>query len=140
MQRHAPSVIPPTFEEGAEVIHHSLVPVVLKHPEREDRQSMLTVAMSYTRGQPRNQQVLHIQVTDESDAHLLYNLDISEDDFHSLKTEQCILVDFPTFPSKLTELLQQCQASAGEENPRFIAVLSTTSSTGPVLTVVETNH
>ena len=47
-------------------------------------------------------------MTDESDAYLLYTLDISEDDFHLLKTEQSILVDFPTFPSKFVE---SCSAS-----------------------------
>ena len=108
--------IPPTFDEGAESIYWGNVPVVMKFPEREDRQTTLTVAMSYTTGQPRNQRVLHVQLTDEGDAALLYNLDISEDDFHLLKTEQSILVDFPTFPSKFIELLRQCQAAAGEEH------------------------
>ena len=89
------SAIPPTFEEGAEAIYSGNVPFVLKHADREDRQTTLTVAMSYTLGQPRNQKVLHVQLTDEGDHLLLYNLDISEDDFHTLKTEQSILVDFP---------------------------------------------
>ena len=132
------SAIPPTFEEGAEAIYSGNVPFVLKHPDREDRQATVTVAMSYTVGQPRNQKVLHVQLTDEADHLMLHNLDISEDDFHSLKTEQSILVDFPTFPSKFIELLQHCQAAAAEEHPHFVAVLSTMSGT-PVCTVVETN-
>lgn len=132
------SAIPPTFEEGAEAIYSGNVPFVLKHADREDRQTTLTVAMSYTLGQPRNQKVLHVQLTDEGDHLLLYNLDISEDDFHTLKTEQSILVDFPTFPSKFIELLRHCQAAAGEEHPHFVAVLSTTTGT-PVCTVIETN-
>ena len=121
-----------------ENIYHGNVPVVLKHPDREDRSSTLTVQMSYTVGQPRNQKVLHIQLTDEADAFLLYTLDISEDDFHALKTEQSILVDFPTFPSKFVELLKHCQSAAGEDHPRFVAVLSTLGG-APVLTVTETN-
>lgn len=63
--------------------------------------------------------------TRQADAYLLYTLDISEDEFHSLKTEQSLLVDFQTFPSKLVELLRQCQASASDEHPRFVAVLAT---------------
>ena len=34
------------------------------------------------------QRVLHLQLTDEADAYLLYSLHLSEDDFHALKTEQ----------------------------------------------------
>ena len=68
-------------------------------------------------GQQRNQRVLHVQLTDETDALMLYNPEISEDDFHTLKTEQSILVDFPTFPSKFIELLRQCQSAAAEEQP-----------------------
>ena len=125
-------------DHADESIYHGNVPVLLKSSERDDKQSTLTVAMSFTTGQPRNQKVLHIQVTDESDAYLLYTLDISEDDFHSLKAEQSILVDFPTFPSKFVELLRQCQASAGEEHPRFLAMLSTQTGV-PVFSVTETN-
>ena len=125
-------------DASSEEVYRGSVPVQLKHPEREDRSTTLTVALTYTVGQPRNQQVLHIQLTDESDPYLLYTLDISEDDFHLLKTEQSILVDFATFPSKLVELLRQCQAAATEEHPRFVGQVS--SMTGvPTFTVTETN-
>jgi hypothetical protein len=46
-----------TWEEHEDV-YSGAVPVVLKHAEREDRQTTLTVAMTYTTGQPRNQKVL----------------------------------------------------------------------------------
>ena len=129
-----------TAEMGSTVAEHIYtgeVPAVLQHPEREDRTTSLTVAITYTVG-ARNQRVLHVQVTDESDAYLLYTLNISEDDFHALKTEQSILVDFATFPSKLVELLRQCQAAAEEEHPKFVAQLSSVSG-APVFTVTETN-
>ena len=125
-------------ERAHEEIYHGRVPVVLKHLDREDRSTTLTVSMSYTTGQPRNQKVLHMQLTDESDAFLLYTLDISEDDFHQLKLEQSIVVDFPTFPGKFVELLRLCQTASGEDHPRFVLVLATSSGT-PVLTVTETN-
>ena len=121
-----------------EAIYCGNVPVILKHPEREDRLTTLTVAMSYGVGQPRNQRVLHVQLTDESDSFLLFNLDLSEDEFQALKTDQSILVDFPTFPSKYVELLRQCQAAASEEHPRFVAQLSIGNGT-PTFTVTETN-
>ena len=69
------------------------VPIVLKLPEREDRRSTLTVDIVYSTTQPRNQKVLQIQLTDESDAYLLYTLDISEDEFHTIKTDQSIRSD-----------------------------------------------
>lgn len=124
--------------EDQEDIYHGEVPVILKSVDREDRSTTLTISMTYTTGQPRNQKVLHLQLTDESDLFLLYTLDISEDDFHALKQEQSIRVDFPTFPSKFIELLRECQSAAGEEHPRFVAMLSTLSG-APVLTVSETN-
>ena len=95
-------------------VYSGEVPVILKLPEREDRNSTLTVDIVYSTTQPRNQKVLQIQLTDESDSYLLYTLDISEDEFHTIKTDQSILVDFPTFPSKLVELLRQCQAHCGQ--------------------------
>jgi spindle assembly abnormal protein 6 len=72
----------------------------------------------------------HHPLAPQADAYLLYTLDISEDEFHSLKTEQSLLVDFQTFPSKLVELLRQCQAAAADEHPRFVAVLSTGGGAG----------
>ena len=128
------SAPPPT-----DPVYSGEVPVVLKLPEREDRRSTLTVDIVYSTTQPRNQKVLQIQLTDESDAYLLYTLDISEDEFHTIKTDQSILVDFPTFPSKFVELLRQCQASAAsEEPPRFVASLSCLCGT-PTFNVTESN-
>ena len=120
-------------------VYSGEVPVVLKFPEREDRHTSLTIEMVYGMTQPRNQKVLQIQLTDESDSYLLYTLDISEDEFHAIKTEQSILVDFPTFPSKLVELLRQCQAAAlSEDHPRFVASLSCLCGT-PMFTITESN-
>ena len=94
------SAPPPT-----DPVYSGEVPVVLKLPDREDRNTTLTVDMVYSTTQPRNQKVLQIQLTDEADSYLLYTLDISEDEFHTIKTDQSILVDFPTFPSKLPHRL-----------------------------------
>ena len=54
-----------------EDIYEGTVPVVLKYADRDDKPTVLTVAMSYAIGQPRNQRVLHMQLTDESDAYQL---------------------------------------------------------------------
>jgi len=65
-------------------------------------------------------QVLQVQITNELDPFFFYSLEVNEDDFQSLKVEQCILVDFATFPYKFIELLEQCIVSSCTENPRFV--------------------
>ena len=39
---------------------------------------------------------------------MLYTLKLNEDDYHNLKTQQGLLIDFPSFPSKFVELLRSC--------------------------------
>ncbi|CAN0421120.1 unnamed protein product [Ectocarpus sp. 12 AP-2014] len=57
--------------------------------------------------------VLHIEVTDELDPFFLYTLQVGEDDYHQLKHDQCLRVDFKSFPRKFIELLESCRASSG---------------------------
>ena len=47
-----------------------------------------------------------MELTDDSDFHFLYVLDIGESDFHILKKEQSILVDFSVFSDHLIQLFQ----------------------------------
>jgi hypothetical protein len=61
-----------------------------------------------------------VQITNELDPFFFYSLEVNEDDFQSLKVEQCILVDFATFPYKFIELLEQCIASASNDSSRYI--------------------
>lgn len=35
-------------------------------------------------------------------------MNLNETEFLTLKSEQCLVVDFQSFPSKLTELLELC--------------------------------
>ena len=87
--------------------------------------------------------ILEINLTDESDAFFLYSLRVSEEDFHVLKREQNLLVDFHQFPLKLIELLEQCISCKYESNPRFIAALDCCSRSGSphlaLLNIIETN-
>ena len=68
-------------------------------------------------------------------------MEVSEEEFQSLKVEQSILVDFAQFPDKFIELLEECIASRGEESPRFLAVLrvGADADENSSLGVVETN-
>ena len=47
-------------------------------------------------------------MTDENDPYFLYVLDVGEQDFHHLKRDQSLLVEFPVFPSKMIELIELC--------------------------------
>jgi hypothetical protein len=70
---------------------------------------------------PNGQRVkfLDIRLTDESDPYFLYQLGIAQEDFHSLRLEQNLLVDFIDFPVKLIELLEECQRASKDENPKY---------------------
>ena len=55
-------------------------------------------------------------MTDENDPYFLYVLDVGEQDFHHLKRDQSLLVEFPVFPSKLIELIELCLLSSRSNN------------------------
>lgn len=55
-------------------------------------------------------QILRITLSSESDLTFLHTLEVSEEDFQSLKNEQGILVDFASFPGKIISLLEKCIA------------------------------
>lgn len=53
---------------------------------------------------------MRVEITDDdgADPYFLYLWSVSEEEFHELKTQQRLLVDFATFPANLIELLQCC--------------------------------
>lgn len=79
-------------------------------------------------------------MTDSSDPYFLHHLQINEDDFHMLKTEQNLLVEFEKFPLKFVELLEACITSHSEENPKFVCkLISEPQAEKSVFSIVETN-
>lgn len=44
---------------------------------------------------------------------LLILLQVGEDDYHQLKHDQCLRVDFKSFPTKFIELLESCRTTSG---------------------------
>jgi len=57
-------------------------------------------------------------LSSEEDPFLLHTLEVSEEEFQTLKAEQGILVDFGNFPGKIISLLERCVASCQEIAPR----------------------
>jgi spindle assembly abnormal protein 6 len=82
--------------------------------------------------------VLRIHVSSEEDPYFLHTLEVTEDEFQSLKAEQGILVDFASFPGKIISLLERCIASQAADMPRFQAVLAVRAADSG-LKIVETN-
>lgn len=58
----------------------------------------------------QKERVFRVEITDDdgADPYFLYLWSVSEEEFHELKQQQRLLVDFVTFPSNLIELLQCC--------------------------------
>jgi spindle assembly abnormal protein 6 len=109
---------------------------------------------SQSQGGPR---ALCIEATGEETTPtvLYHSLVITESEFSSLRADQCLLVDFATFPSMLIDLLRLCLGGAGSGSgttaaadgaaapTRYACVLSIKDpSPGcpSTLSVVETNH
>ena len=66
---------------------------------------------------------LLIQVLDEKDSFLHLSLSITEEDFHILRSQQGLLVDFNAFPHKFIELLDLCMAESSKPDPKFLLQL-----------------
>lgn len=77
----------------------------------EDFNQYLGIKISlHAHAQSANQQVLTMELTDEQDPLFLFQLSCSEQDFHILKSEQQLLVDFQAFPQSFVELLNFCSS------------------------------
>ena len=63
----------------------------------------------------QSERLFHFEVTDENDPYFLYVLDVGEQDFHLLKRDQALLVEFPVFPAKMVDLLNLCLESEAKQ-------------------------
>ncbi|KXZ47486.1 hypothetical protein GPECTOR_35g924 [Gonium pectorale] len=115
------------------------VPVHIKNQDREDQQEELTVRILTGYGrQNHNLRILRIHVSSDADLFFLHTLEVSEEDFQSLKNDQGILVDFASFPGKIISLLEKCIAAQPGDSPRFQAVMSVRGAES-VFKIVEIN-
>ena len=114
------------------------VPVRIRSLDREEKYSLLHITVSLSNVSNSHHQVLVIEVTDESDPFFLYALECGESEFHAIKQEQAILVDFLTFPHKLIELLQICTKKS-DESQKFICTLDKGHGFEGTLNICENN-
>lgn len=109
--------------------------VRLRQLDREEHVEKLTVKISngfakseYLTSAKPSSNSLYIELTSESDLLFLYSLKLSEPDFHALKLEQRLLVDFNRFPEMVKQLLSQQMALVLQIEEGKEAVLSITEA------------
>lgn len=78
----------------------------------------------------QSERLIHFEITDENDPYFLYVLDIGEQDFHLLKHDQALLVEFPVFPKKMMELLNLCLDSEIEQQAQHDLSSGTSGTCG----------
>ncbi|KAI8804521.1 hypothetical protein BJ742DRAFT_823905 [Cladochytrium replicatum] len=123
------------------LLQNSLLPNEMRMPitSGEKVQADITVKVSLASKLSGRVKVLEVQLTDESDPYFLYQLEIGEDEFRLLKTEQNLLVDFQQFPWKFVELLEESIACKSEDHPKFLSQLTTDGAARAAFSVIETN-
>lgn len=129
-----------TFDvQTANTLFWKTIPVLVKQNDREDQVETLTFRI-LTGGARHNHnlRVLRVYISSEGDPFFLHTLEVSEEDFQTLKVEQGILVDFSNFPTKIISLLERCITSQRSDMPRFQAVLQVRAIES-VFKVMETN-
>lgn len=67
-------------------------------------------------------------MSSDNDLFFLHSLEVSEEDFQSLKNEQGILVDFASFPGKIITLLDKCTSQQQGDATRCVLAVSSTKS------------
>jgi hypothetical protein len=77
-------------------LYESEIQVRIRSQDREDFVAALNFKMIIHAPNSQNSstQILTVELTDEQDPYFLYLMDCSEQDYHILKNEQQIMVDF----------------------------------------------
>ena len=84
--------------------------------------------------------LIHCEVTDDHDSYFLYTLDVGETDYHQLKHDQSLVVNFDVFPSKLIDLIELCVSSPPSSSSSLLSTFNVHLDTNTgILSVTETN-
>lgn len=103
-----------------ETIFSKRVPIIMMAADRGERKVGVHLQIFMQSTKHDSKKDLIVKLTDDDDLLFLYTLRLAENDFHSLKTQQGLLVDFTAFPQKLVDLLEVCIRENSKENPKFV--------------------
>ncbi|KAH9499901.1 Spindle assembly abnormal protein 6 [Bulinus truncatus] len=121
------------------------IPLSFRASDKEERKVLVHLHMRIERGKHDQKKELIVKLTDDQDLFFLYTLRLTEEDFHSLKLQQGLLVDFMSFPQKFIDLLEMCIKENSRDNPKFIIQFICMDSCGLsgvspcTMNIVETN-
>lgn len=145
-------------EDEGSTIFLDIVSVHVKPAGRDEFTASLTVRLRPDNAvHPRS---ILLELTDDSDLLFYHSLVLGEGDFHTLKSEQRLLVDFQSFPAQLVELLRRCMDSgrplrgngagatasqvsvvaSGAEALRMLACLECSASGDSTFSIVESTQ
>ncbi len=79
----------------------------------------LKVTMIVSFPHPSKQQIV-LNITDPQDPLFLYILELGEQEFHFLKQELCLLIEFQHFPQKFFEMLESCNTQTNFGNSHLL--------------------
>jgi spindle assembly abnormal protein 6 len=130
----------PLFEASLDVVIQAAV-----HTDAKTTPLSFRIIEGTRQQQTSNQheKIFHFELTDPSEPFFLFVLDIGEFDFHNLKRDQSIIVDFLAFPAKLVTLLKTCMTCTdSEKRQRQQSSTFSTSldATNGLFSVVESNE
>ncbi|XP_061744168.1 spindle assembly abnormal protein 6 homolog [Nerophis ophidion] len=124
-----------------EKLFAEVVKVCVRCRDCEERKAELRISVELQKGQsPVHKRDLVVKLTDDVDPCFLYSLNISEEDFQSLKLQHRIRLEFTSFPDMLIEYFNECRSEQKSSHPRFQLLLSCDSASleGPAsFSVVE---
>ncbi len=127
-------------------LFEAFVQVRIYGADRDDRLATLVVRVlnGMKVSSTLRENLLHIELTDESDPYFLYSMDVSEEDYHMLKADQNLLVEFHNFAPKFIELLEHCVQKSGENGSQeealnFAAALDTRTPHQATFDLIEAN-
>uniref|UniRef100_A0A7S0KKC1 Spindle assembly abnormal protein 6 N-terminal domain-containing protein n=1 Tax=Ostreococcus mediterraneus TaxID=1486918 RepID=A0A7S0KKC1_9CHLO len=81
---------------------------------------------------------LRVHVSCDDDPFFYHAMEVREEDYARLRSEQRLVVDFDAFPRALVGLLRACDGAGGNKDV-YCMLESTEASSSSVLSIVETN-